>query len=272
MTERSAGSLFDLLPRGLRARSRSVRRSRGQACSILETDCAIQTAQSVAICRAFFGYLTFDKERMFDSSEWQVLPEQPAGTLTMPAKPATSSSNDAVARHETQRRAVAYDWEPTNELRRKFFTTVIRRPQPHPKVIACLTSFTRVARRPARVGGAATADGARHFSSEPAVTSTVAAVPMPLPPPWISTDSPSRAFASWKTVRKPVRKHLGYCARFVVAQRFRHVHRGARVDDDFFRVAAARQQRHRAIAARPDDALRSALAHDVARLARGVGR
>jgi hypothetical protein len=86
--------------------------------------------KAVAVCRAYFGYLTFDNDGIFDLSEWNDLPEQTPGTLTMPTLLDTSLPIDPIWRYAALRRAQAYDWEPTQELRRKLFARVAGRPRP----------------------------------------------------------------------------------------------------------------------------------------------
>ena len=62
---------------------------------------------------------------------------------------------------------------------------------------------------------------AAHFSAEPAVANTrapnaranwIAVVPMPLDPPWISTDSPDVRWARSKTLLHTVKKVSGSAA------------------------------------------------------------
>lgn len=86
--------------------------------------------KAVAVCRAYFGYLTFDNVGIFDLSEWNDLPEQTAGTLTMPTLLDTSLPLDPIWRYAARRVAQAYEWEPTQELRRKLFARVAGRRKP----------------------------------------------------------------------------------------------------------------------------------------------
>lgn len=86
--------------------------------------------KAVAVVWAYFGYLTFDNDGMFDASEWTDLPPPTVGTLTLPNIRDASLPSDPIVCHAERRRAHGYEWEPTAELRRALIARIVRRPQP----------------------------------------------------------------------------------------------------------------------------------------------
>jgi len=90
----------------------------------------LEQRKTVAVRRAYFGYLTFDNDGMFDPSEWDQSFEPTIDTWGSPTKPQASSSGDAITRFANRRRAHEYDWQPTDELRRMLFAKVTRNRRP----------------------------------------------------------------------------------------------------------------------------------------------
>jgi hypothetical protein len=90
----------------------------------------LEQRKAVAVRSAYFGYLTFDNDGMFDPSEWDEACEATTDAWGSPTTRQRSSSNDAIARIANLRSAREYDWQPTDELRRMLFAKVTRNRRP----------------------------------------------------------------------------------------------------------------------------------------------
>lgn len=77
----------------------------------------------VAVADASFGYITFDADGYFDSTEWDNAARTTIEAWRSPGRPKSQSLLDGRDRFAARRRQHEHTWQPDDELRRRLFAT-----------------------------------------------------------------------------------------------------------------------------------------------------
>ena len=75
----------------------------------------------VGVRGASFGYLTFDDNGLFDSSEWDDAARATVESWPSPTNTAATSVLDARARFTDRRLELEHGWQPSDDLRKELF-------------------------------------------------------------------------------------------------------------------------------------------------------